>query len=422
MSANTREERGRELADRLRIIQNASGTWSVPSDSGQGRYIVRADRENPSCSCKDFETTGKPCKHLYAVWFVIEREAAPVVEPAPAAPEPVPEKKPKRPTYGQRWKEYNLAQQTEKDRFQALLFDLCQGITEAPEKPGPGRKRTPMKDMVFACALKVYTTFSSRRFACDLRDAHEEGYLTRLMNSVTVCAFLESDLMTPVLHDLIVQSSLPLAAVETVFAPDSTGFSTSRFIRWHDEKYGAEKSGREWVKAHAITGVRTNIVTSVVIAGKDAGDCPMFKPLIETTAKHFTVKEVPADKAYLSRENLEQVNGLGGAAFVPMKINSVEDASGPLWKKMFHYFHFRREEFLRHYHQRSNAESSFSMVKAKFRDHVRSKTDTAMKNEVLCKFLCHNICVVHQRTSSLASSLSSGKTTRAKRMERKTGR
>lgn len=36
------------------------------------------------------------------------------------------------------------------------------------------------------------------------------------------------------------------------------------------------------------------------------------------------------------------------------------------------------------------------MVKAKFRDDVRSRTDTAMKNEVLLKFLCHNIVVVHQ--------------------------
>jgi hypothetical protein len=25
---------------------------------------------------------------------------------------------------------------------------------------------------------------------------------------------------------------------------------------------------------------------------------------------------------------------------------------------------------------------------------VRSKSDTAMKNEVYCKFLCHNICCV----------------------------
>ena len=36
------------------------------------------------------------------------------------------------------------------------------------------------------------------------------------------------------------------------------------------------------------------------------------------------------------------------------------------------------------------------MLKAKFRDHVRSKTDVAMANEVFCKFICHNICVVHQ--------------------------
>jgi hypothetical protein len=36
------------------------------------------------------------------------------------------------------------------------------------------------------------------------------------------------------------------------------------------------------------------------------------------------------------------------------------------------------------------------MIKAKFRDHVRSKTDTAMKNEVLGKILCHNIvCLIH---------------------------
>lgn len=60
-----------------------------------------------------------------------------------------------------------------------------------------------------------------------------------------------------------------------------------------------------------------------------------------------------------------------------------------------------RTEFMGRYHQRSNAESAFSMVKAKFRDHVRSKTDVAMKNEVLCKFLCHNIVVVHQAIAEL---------------------
>ena len=61
---------------------------------------------------------------------------------------------------------------------------------------------------------------------------------------------------------------------------------------------------------------------------------------------------------------------------------------------MYLYYQFNREDFEKHYHQRSNAESVFSMVKAKFRDNVRSKTDVAMKNEVLCKLICHNICCV----------------------------
>jgi hypothetical protein len=32
------------------------------------------------------------------------------------------------------------------------------------------------------------------------------------------------------------------------------------------------------------------------------------------------------------------------------------------------------------------------MVKSKFGDAVRSKTDVAARNEVLAKVLCHNIC------------------------------
>src|SRR5205085_5360211 len=101
---------------------------------------------------------------------------------------------------------------------------------------------------------------------------------------------------------------------------------------------------------------------------------------------------------------LDLVQGLGGTAFVPFKSNSIPGEPGTLWEKAFLYYNLHREEFLTHYHQRSNAESTFSMVKAKFRDHVRSKTDIAMKNEVLCKFLCHNIVVVHRSHMELGLS------------------
>jgi hypothetical protein len=37
-------------------------------------------------------------------------------------------------------------------------------------------------------------------------------------------------------------------------------------------------------------------------------------------------------------------------------------------------------------------ESTFSAVKRKFGEMVRSKTETAQKNEVRCKFVCQNVC------------------------------
>jgi transposase len=63
---------------------------------------------------------------------------------------------------------------------------------------------------------------------------------------------------------------------------------------------------------------------------------------------------------------------------------------------MFHYARLHSEQFFARYHVRSNVESTFSMVKRKFGDSLRSKSDVAMKNETLAKFICHNICCVIQ--------------------------
>jgi transposase len=388
-----RELKGLEIAARSRI-DFKDGAWTVPSQSSNGTYRVILAPHGDTCTCEDFSLRQLPCKHILAARIVRERDFAgkgPIIST---------DEVPKRKTYKQDWPAYNLAQRTEKHRFQELLADLCRPIEGPPPARTGGYKPHLYRDSVFAMAFKVYSTFSTRRFNCDLADAHERGYTVNAVPSMKVCEFLQNDALTPILHDLIVRSSLPLKAVESVFAPDSTGFSTSRFVRWYDEKYGVQRSGKDWVKAHAICGVKTNVVTHVVIEGRDTGDCPQLKRLVEKTAENFTVKEVPADKGYLSKENFAVTEGLGATAYIPFKVNNGPNGDG-LWDKMFFYYSFHREEFLKHYHQRSNAESTFSMVKAKFRDHVRSKTDTAMKNEVLCKFLAHNICVCIQSQCEL---------------------
>jgi transposase len=148
-----------------------------------------------------------------------------------------------------------------------------------------------------------------------------------------------------------------------------------------------------------MCSVKTNIVTAVEIHGRHANDGPLLPPLVKTTKKHFHMNEVSADKAYLSGTNVLAIRKAGAMPFIPFKSTST-GYGGPYrnfnmkWNEMYHYFMYRRDEFLTHYHKRSNVESTFSMIKRKFGDSLRSKTDVAMVNEALCKILCHNIVVV----------------------------
>jgi transposase len=387
---DARQAKGLEIAARMRLTYE-NGIWLVPSQNGGGTYRVVLKKDGNGCTCPQFELTGKDCKHILAAQFVRERDYA--GQSLLIDTDTLPERK----KYGQVWAAYNEAQTHEKERFQKLLHELCKSVPEVPYRGG--RRRTPMADVIFAIAFKVYSLFSSRRFGSDLADAVDGGYLTRPMHPNKVNTHLENPELTPILRQLIARSSLPLRVVETDFAVDSSGFSSSRFDRWYDEKYGCHRSGHAWVKCHIACGTKTQIVTAVEIKDQDAADCPQFAPLVGATAQNFTVDAVSADKAYLSNANLEMVEALGGTAFVPFKTNSAEGEG--VWNQMYHYFQYRREEFLQHYHRRSLVETTFSAVKRKFGDAVRSRTDTAMVNEVLCKFLCHNICVVIQEQCEL---------------------
>jgi transposase len=139
---------------------------------------------------------------------------------------------------------------------------------------------------------------------------------------------------------------------------------------------------KDWVKLHMICGVTTNVVTAAQVGERYSGDSPRFKSLVETTAQGFTMKEVSADKAYLSGDNLKAVTDAKATPYIPFKINSVagEKRHSELWNRMYHYYAYNTERFMKAYHKRSNAESTFHMIKAKFGDSVRSKMERAQIN------------------------------------------
>ena len=159
-------------------------------------------------------------------------------------------------------------------------------------------------------------------------------------------------------------------------------------MRWFDVKYGNNEDWHDWLKMHLMCGVKTHIVTSVELSGATSHDSPFFKPLLQQTAKAgFKMQEVSADKGYISMKNLQATIDHGATPFIPFKSNTQADRGTDVWSKMFFYYNYKREEFLSHYHKRSNVESVFQMIKSKFGERLRSETATAQVNEALTKVL-----------------------------------
>lgn len=81
------------------------------------------------------------------------------------------------------------------------------------------------------------------------------------------CTTLDDADLTPLLHKLITVTSLPLRSVETDFAIDSSGFSTTGTVTWFNTKFGHDVDNHDWIKLHLVTGVKTNTVTSATVSG-----------------------------------------------------------------------------------------------------------------------------------------------------------
>ena len=383
---DARQERGAILARDRRVKKVEGVTWLVPSQNrNDGAYVVNTLAG--TCSCPDHEARRVKCKHLWAV------ELSQTVETTPEGVTVTTETiKVTRKTYAQDWPNYNAAQCAEKGDVQTLLRSLCDGIQNPPHA-GRGPKPVPVSDAVYGMVMKVYTTVSGRRATTDIEACADAGHLAKAPRYNTLFDCMGKPEMTSLLTSLIEESAAPLQCVESKFAVDSTGFGTAVYRRWYDAKYGHEKKEHAWLKAHAMVGVQTNVITAVHVTDSGVQDGTALPGLVKATDKRFGITEVSADKAYLTRRNLDAIEEAHGVPYIPFKSNS--KMAGPAaWRRMWGLFMYRQPEFQAHYNLRSNVETTFSALKRKFGGAVRSKTFTAQVNEILCKVLCHNLAVL----------------------------
>lgn len=368
-----------------KIRSVVEGKYLVPSQTrNSGSYFV--DVTAGSCSCPDHEETGLRCKHIWAV-LIVRREVT-----LPDGSSVVTEEKR---VYSQAWPAYRKARMNEKELFLRILRALCNGIVQ-PSYKGNGRPALSLADVIFAAGVKTYTLFSGDRATSDIAICKERGLTGVVPHPNTVFRILRTPESVAIIRTLIDESARPLRLFESHVAIDSSGIGTSRYIRWDDTKHGTEKRKNEWVKLHMMIGVRTQIITSALVTDGNKNDSPFLPQLLQETSANFDVKNVSADKGYLSRENLRAIVEIGAVPTIPFKSNSVADDKDELWTRLLAFYTFSRPQFDAVYHRRSLTESNFSAIKRCLGANVKAKSSDGQHAEVYMKVLCHNIRVLVQ--------------------------
>jgi transposase len=298
--------------------------------------------------------------------------------------------------YRQRWTEYRVARRRERELFPALLRELCNEVEE-PEY-AVGCPPLPLRDRLFCIAAKVYSRLPSDKVIHDLERLHSQGCISDVPAANTLSEYMRDESHAPHLYHLLSKSSLPLAEVEDIFAVDSTGLSAPRRrLHFNRHKKRHEKR-RDYVKLHIMCGVRTNIITSAIVTPGAESDRSYFKPLVENTAQYFDISEVSADAGYMSASNSRTVLLLGGKPYIAFNKNCVLDADykSQMWKDTLALWKQHHPDFMRHYYLRNNVEATFSALKRTLGGELRSKSDSGLVNEALCKAIRYNICVLIQ--------------------------
>jgi uncharacterized Zn finger protein len=223
----SREARGKSIADQGNVKKVNDHSFKVKSQSGNGIYEVKATPNGMTCTCPDFVYRGGKCKHIAATRYYLEIEKD---TPQGTVTEKV------HLTYKQAWDAYNAAQKAEVKLFDELLKDLVKAIPE-PEQ-SMGRPRLSLQESLFCAIQKVYSQLSSRRAHSLFQNATERKQIEHAPHFNAPSRLFNNPKTTPILHELVTLSALPVAGFEVDFAVDSTGFRTTQFNAYNGAKHG----------------------------------------------------------------------------------------------------------------------------------------------------------------------------------------
>jgi Transposase DDE domain len=391
--SNPRWIKGLELVRRGSVAETSTaGEFVVASQEGKGLYRVTGigiPGGFEACTCPDFNDRLAPCKHVWACRLWIEASNGDLGQKlainflSPARAKRID------------WSVYNRAKTEEYFLVHRLLRELTASIPESAPNPKGGRPSVPLRDQAFSAIQKIYSLFPYRDSHGYRIEATARGELSRTPYWAVGSRYLCRPESTVDLDRLLMQSAIPLIAIERICAVDSTGLRTTRFNNYRREKYERQRENI-WLKMHALVGIETHVICALEVTEGSAHDFPMFPVLLKkATGAGFRFDEVLADKGYHGRENYDAAVELGIEPYIPFKSNSTGHAGGsPTFHRMYNFFRYHRDKFDASYRQRAQVESTFGAFKQTLGETVASRTITSQINEIYCRAIAYNLTIL----------------------------
>ncbi len=313
------------------------------------------------------------------------------------------------------WGKYDKAQINEINDMLLIIKEAVDTAyprldIEARMSNGPGRPSNDPSDLAKALLMQQYFGVSNRVASGLVLLFKEKMRFKDTFSYKTIERAYENPLVTLILKEVFRMTQEPVKDREKVFAPDGTGLPRSMKLNWENDK-GKEYSYHGYEKMITMIGCRHKLFSAVEIADHPHDhESPYFRSLLYQTIQAYDqVGEVPADSAYLSRDNCTLITGVGAIPLIYPKEGITLNSKGSSgWTDMVLDFIKDPQKWLREYHNRSIAEAGFSAFKRGFPKPLRKRIKERRKQEAftrVCNYNLKRLCYLKHLKEVLATEV-----------------
>jgi hypothetical protein len=234
--------------------------------------------------------------------------------------------------------------------------------------------------------LRQYEHKSYRRFVEFLQEAFG---VTEFLGLSTIPHYTTlQKAATRLTHGILIrilESFVISARIRKMFAGiDSTGLSHGQASYYYTKR---ARLRRKFVKVSIVADMRWQIICGIKIRHRHRHDGVDFVPLLERAIKLVPVGTVVADRGYDSEQNHITTEDLG----IPRTIIRPRYENLQVYKtKGFHRKNMKRRFDWDTYHQRSKAETIFSVIKRMLGEYVMSRYVITQNRETMYRMIAYN--------------------------------